>query len=73
MDTQSKTGISSWVEQGTDEITKIVETFSDERRVIVAGDFNVGPEIPPNVTAVQPGENDTFYPLVTNELAHPYL
>ena len=42
---QVATGISSWEEKARDEITKIVDRFSDSRCIIFPGDFNVGPQV----------------------------
>ena len=42
---QIATGISSWEEKARDEITKIVDRFSDNSCIIFPGDFNVGPQV----------------------------
>ena len=54
-DLAMNSGITSWVEQGRDEINKLVEQYADDRRVILLGSFSVGP------TAIHPGHIQPFF------------
>ena len=48
--------MTSWEQQGAIELTKLAEDFSTSSEVLLLGDFNVGPEIPPSVVADMPGK-----------------
>ena len=48
-------GISDYASQGRNEARQLVRAFSKAEELILMGDFNVGPVIPPNITNPQPG------------------
>ena len=52
---QAIAGFNSWVEQGQDEINKLVRTFSRLKRLFLLGDLNVGPGAAGGVVPVQQG------------------
>ena len=65
---QAIANITSWVEQGTLEISTLIERFSDKERVFLLGDVNVGPAAPSlGIVPVQPG-NKPLYTLAVLQL-----